>query len=332
MQNQTLRWRALWQPEMYHGWGRTRSYFEGWYFKVVDPSSKAVFAVIPGVSYGQDGQAHAFIQVLDGIQCKAFYHQFPIEAFQASTDRFAVQLADNFFSAEKITLNLPQLKGTLHLENLHPWPKMLGAPGIMGWFSFVPFMECYHGVVSVHHRLQGQLEVYDQPVDFSTGIGYVEKDWGVSFPKAWIWMQSNHFDSDKPMSLMASVAHIPWLGSHFIGYIVGFLWEGKLYRFATYTGAKMQVELTENQVKLAFFDRKNRLEITAHPAPGANLISPISGQMTGKVNESMQATLDVAFYEKGELRYQGQGKNAGLELAGALDALVGKPLKNSRKL
>lgn len=52
MQNQTLRWRALWNPEMYHGWGRTRNYFEGWYFKLVDRSSQAVFAVMLGGSTG----------------------------------------------------------------------------------------------------------------------------------------------------------------------------------------------------------------------------------------------------------------------------------------
>lgn len=322
MQQQRLRWRALWQPEMYHGWGRTHNYFEGWYFKLVDPSGQHVFAVIPGVSYGQDGQAHAFIQVLDGVQCKAHYERFPVEVFQPSPQGFEVHMGNNFFSGERLQLDLPQLKGSLVLTQPHPWPKMLGAPGIMGWFSFIPFMECYHGVVSMHHQLKGELEVNGQRVDFTGGIGYIEKDWGRSFPRAWIWMQSNHFNSPDPMCLMASVAHIPWLGSHFVGYIVGFLWEGQLYRFATYTGAKMQVDLGEREVKLAFFDRKNRLEITAYPAPGAQLVSPISGEMTGKVNESMQAVLAVSFYERGKLRYTGEGKNAGLELAGALDALL----------
>ena len=142
MQNQFLRWRALWHPEMYHGWGRAKNYFEGWYFKLVDPSGKYVFAVIPGVSYGQDGQAHAFIQVLDGIHCKAYYHQFPIEAFQPNTAKFDLQLGNNFFCTQKITLDLPQLKGSLIISEQHPWPKVMGAPGTMGWFSFVPFMDC----------------------------------------------------------------------------------------------------------------------------------------------------------------------------------------------
>ena len=43
------RWRAVWQPAMYHGHGLTRSFFEGWYFKFADAAEGQVWAVIPGV-------------------------------------------------------------------------------------------------------------------------------------------------------------------------------------------------------------------------------------------------------------------------------------------
>ena len=199
---------------------------------------------------------------------------------------------------------------------------MLYAPGIMGWFSFVPFMECYHGVVSVNHQIEGQLEIAGQKVDFTGGKGYMEKDWGRSFPNAWIWTQSNHFGLDQEVSVMASVANIPWLGSHFVGYIVGFLWQGTIYRFATYTGAKMKARLGEDTVHLAFKDRKHELQIVAHKGVGGDLVSPIAGEMTGKVNESMQAILEVKFYKNGQLVFVGEGRNAGLEVAGLKDTLL----------
>jgi hypothetical protein len=317
-----LKWRALWQPSMYHGWGITKSYFEGWYFKIVDPAEKYVFAIIPGISYDEAGNSHAFIQVLDGKKCQATYLTFSTDSFQPKEDKFALQLGDNFFSADKLVLNLPELKGTLHLTGLHPWPKMLGAPGVMGWFSFIPFMECYHGVVSVHHTLQGTLEAGGEPIDFNGGVGYTEKDWGTSFPSSWIWTQTNHFSESEPISLMASVARIPWLGRHFIGYIVGFQWQGRLFRFATYTGASMIAALEDRQVTLMFKDRRYRLEIIATPGLGADLRSPISGQMTGKVNESMQASLEVKLFDRDQLLFSGIGKNAGLELAGSVEELL----------
>jgi tocopherol cyclase len=319
--NTALRWRALWNPPMYHGWGKTRRYFEGWYNKIVSPDGDLAFAIIPGISMEANGRQHAFIQVLDGKRCTASYHEFPADAFQPDTHDFGLTLGPNRFSREQIVLDLPKLKGTLQFSGHHPWPSMLGAPGIMGWYSFMPFMECYHGVLSMHHRIEGSLQVYDQKREFSGGFGYMEKDWGQSFPACWIWMQSNHFGTDTPCSLMASVARIPWLGTHFNGYIVGWLWEGTLYRFATYTGAQIMAHQDGQELFVAFRDRTHRLEIHAHQAGGADLVSPISGTMTGKVNESMQSELEVRFYKGNALLFEGRGHHAGLEVAGPVETL-----------
>lgn len=313
------RWRATWNPDMYHGWGRRHSYFEGWYFKIVSPDEQYAFAFIPGIGMDKDGSQHAFVQVLDGKLNKAYYHQWPAEVFKPSARYFELILDRQFFSGQTLCIDLPEIQGELHFNHPHPWPKMLGAPGIMGWYSFVPFMECYHGIVSLDHVIRGKLEIAGRSVDFTGGRGYIEKDWGRSFPSSWIWMQSNHFGdtaSDEVISLTASVAKIPWLSSSFIGYIVGFLWRGKLYRFATYTGAMMKAALGERHVQLAFRDKRYRIDITAHKSEGGELISPIDGNMRGKVNESMQSLIEVAFYENEVLLFKGTGRNAGLEIAG----------------
>jgi len=325
MTNRQKRWKALWNPDMYHGWGNEKDYFEGWYFKIVDPTENYAFAFIPGISLGETSNQHAFIQVLDGKKSTAVYHRFEKNDFIAAEDKFEVQLKGNSFSAQHLQLDLPEIKGELTFENNVPWPKMLYAPGIMGWFSFIPFMQCYHGIVSLNNTIKGQLIIDGEMVDFSQGKGYIEKDWGRSFPNAWIWMQSNHFDSkptSKTVSLTASVAHIPWLGNHFIGYIVGFLLGEKLYRFATYTGAKMKASVVDDFVYLSFKDRKNRLEIKAIKMGGGDLISPIEGDMIGKVNESMEAIVEVKLYEKEQLIFEGTGKNTGMELAGDVDSLL----------
>lgn len=316
------RWKATWHPERYHGWGKKNNFFEGWYYKIVDHSETLVLAVIPGISYDADGIAHAFVQVLDGKNNIAAYHEFPEDAFQPRSGRFEVRLGDNIFTDTAIQLSLPELTGKLQIENPVAWPKMLGAPGIMGWYSFVPFMECYHGVVSLHHQLKGELIFKNKTYSLNGGIGYIEKDWGVSFPKSWSWLQSNHFDSKEPMCIMASVAHIPWLGSHFIGYIVGFYFKNTLYRFATYTGAQMKASIEGKEVRLAFKDKTHLLEVKGIQAPGADLISPISGAMAGKVNESMQGKIAIRFFKKGKLLFEGTARNAGMELAGEVESLL----------
>ncbi len=327
MRNAWQRWRVTWNPERFQGWGKTRRYFEGWYFKLVSPEEGTALAVIPGIAYDEHGQGHAFIQVLDGRMNTAAYHRFPVEAFQPSKDRFALQLGQNFFTRDEIRLNLPELKGQVQFSQSVPWPVRPLSPGIMGWYAFVPFMECYHGIVSMDSVLQGHLTLQGKEIPFDGGRGYLEKDWGRSFPSSWIWMQSNHFAQDvsqQGVSFKASVARIPWLGNAFVGFIGGLWVGGKLYRFTTYTGAKLtSVAVHDGHVELCIQDRKHRLEVYAVRSDGAELVSPVQGLMAGRVSESMSALLRVRLtLHSGALIYEGEGRNAGLEVAGPYQELL----------
>ena len=76
------------------------------------------------------------------------------------------------------------ITGSISYTSLDRYPYSWFNPGIMGWYSFVPFMECKHGVVSMFHSLKGGLQIGDRYVDFNDGTGYIEKDWGRSFPES----------------------------------------------------------------------------------------------------------------------------------------------------
>ena len=121
---------------------------------------------------------------------------------------------------------------------------------------------------------------------------------------------------------MASVAHIPWMGRYFVGFLV-FMWvDSKLYKFATYTGAKMTSSMDDDHVYLQFKQGKKLIKITAKRGPTAELISPIVGEMAGKVNESLAAVLHVKLTEGDKVIYEGSGRNAGLEVAGDISILL----------
>lgn len=326
MTNFFRRVRAAWYPDEFHGWGVERRYFEGWYFKIVSPDEQHALAFIPGLSVGENGESHAFIQVMDGKACQAHYFRFDSQDFRPSNSKFELHLGNNFFSAHSMRLDLPGFQGEIQFKNPVTWPKMLGAPGIMGWYGFVPFMECNHGVASMQHGLEGELVQLNNPanqqlINFTHGKGYTEKDWGRSFPRAYVWMQTNHFGSTDRASLLASVAHIPWLRSHFIGFISGLWLEGRLYRFATYTGAKKYLEIGKNTVSLIFKSPREELRLLATQAAGTALVSPLQGEMTGKINESLQATVRVELLLGGQRVFEDTGRNAGLEVAGEVSSL-----------
>lgn len=325
-------WQTTLNPDWYHGFGRKPPFFEGWYFKLIDPTTRHKLAVIPGVFHSQD--PHAFIQVLDGTTSAAWYHRYPLDQFHAAADRFAVRVGASSFSADGITLAVDQpdqtLHGTLRFSTPQPWPVRLTAPGIMGWYAWVPTMECYHGVVSLDHAIDGTLTVDGVALDFSGGRGYTEKDWGQSFPSAWIWMQTNHFDS-VGTSLTASIAMIPWQFTRFRGFIVGLWHGGTLYRFATYTGARTEsLTVDDRRIDWVLSGRtagaRHRLHLVATRGAAGILAGPSTVDMGKRVAESLTAEVSVTLtrLEKSaeHTLFSETGRFAGLEVHNVAEELL----------
>ena len=318
--------KALFNAEQYHGWGKTKRYFEGWYYKVISADEQQAYAFIPGVAMDEQGERHAFVQVLNGKQRTAAYHRLPFEQFAPQGGKFEVSIGDNFFSRERIHLQLPNIQGELRFEGLVPWSNSWYSPNIMGPFSFVPMMQCYHGILSMTHHIEGRLSMDGADIDWTGGRGYMEKDWGRSFPSGYIWMQTNHF-SDPDVSIKSSVARIPYLGTSFVGFIAGIWLHDRLLEFTTYNGTRLRRSFAdEERVELIYENRRHRLEILAHRQAGTALASPISGFMDGRIEESMTATVEVQLTDRKRKRIllEDTGRNAGLEVAGKIeDVLVG---------
>lgn len=302
---------------MYHGHNAKPPFFEGWYFKLITADETQRYAVIPGVILGDD--AHSFVQVLEGVHGETAYYRYPLEEFWASEREFELKIGPNQFNLNQIRLALSgeslELQGAVRFSGLTPWPVTLSSPGIMGWYAWAPRMECYHGVVSLDHSLQGSLQRGNQVIDFTGGRGYIEKDWGQAFPQAWVWFQSNHFEQPETC-ISASIATIPWMGSSFRGFIIG-LWKGGiLYRFATYTGAKTEsLSIAEDHVDWVVSDRRHRLHLHAQRAGAGLLLGPTRLEMGVRVAETLNAQVEVQLATLGgEILFQGQGRHAGLEV------------------
>jgi len=323
--------RTTLHPAWYQGHRRKPPYFEGWYYKLVDESEQHRYAIIPGVFRGADSEAsHAFVQVLDGMTGQTIYQRYPVSEFWAADGSLDLRVGPSRFTETAINLSIdsPELNlaGELRFEGSIPWPVSLASPGIMGWYAWVPLMECYHGVVSLDHAIRGVLRVAGRDIDFGGGRGYIEKDWGRSFPSAWVWTQSNHFQ-EEGTSLTASVAIIPWLRSSFRGFIIGLWHADALYRFATYTGARIEeLELTDDHVHWIVSNSRHRLEIHTSRGAAGLLRGPSGMDMGIRVPETLDADVSLRLWdlESGSARliFEGTGRNGGLEVAGELQRLL----------
>jgi hypothetical protein len=304
----------------YHGQNK-KDFFEGWYFKQVSANEKHSISFIPGVSLS-DNDSHAFIQVLylnEEAELKAYNIRYDLSDFKTTSEPFGVRIKDCYFSKQKVLINIETdeviIKGEINFGELSPISSTKINPNIMGIFSYIPNMECNHGIVSMDHSLNGSITINNRCIDFDNGKGYIEKDWGTSFPEKYIWLQSNNFDQPKT-SIFCSVAKIPFLNFAFQGFICNFVLNGKEYRFATYNLAKIiRNKIDKNTIDLIFKNKENILEIKAEILNSKKLFSPKNGEMKNTIKEGLAGEVKVVLKDsKNNELFNSSGRCAGIEI------------------
>jgi tocopherol cyclase len=314
-------------PLLFKGTNKTKNYFEGWYYKQVSKDERRVISFIPGISLFNN-DVHCFIQYIyvsldrnDKKIIKTGYVKYPLNDFKFGSSPFRVQVGNSIFSKSMISVKIIdeniRIEGSFKLGSFTPIKKSILTPNIMGFFAYIPKMECYHGVVSMNHNLSGELTINDEQIDFSNGKGYIEKDWGTSFPQKYIWIQCNNF-KNKDTSIFCSIAHIPFMKKSFLGYICNLVVDGEEYRFATYNNSKFKIESkTCEMVTLLFENRRVKLKIEANLRETGQLIAPRKGKMQAVVKEELSGKVKIYLYNKQKKTvYEDTGYMAGIEIVG----------------
>lgn len=294
--------------------------------------------------------------LVDGELGHCHFFRFAASDFVARADRFEVRIGPNLFTASMLQLSLDHETSLLGTESIRvqvqarisvtdstPWPVTLLSPGVMGWFAYMPWMECYHGILSMHSRLNGTVTRVignrTAQFDLTDGVGYVEKDWGITFPNPYVWLACNHFFEPSAQrygtevtSLFLSVARIPGpmdMPFAFTGFIAGLQHEGRLYSFATYTGAWMgNVALNDTALSVTLKDMFYTLSVVAERQPTVLLYGPRNGRMEPVIPEGLghgRVWCRLSKTWTGETVFQGTGRNTGIELVGDISANTPQP-------
>lgn len=281
-----------------------KSFFEGWYFKHQYKNFNIAF--IPGINIDKNGVKYSFIQVI--TDSKSYYIKYDYKDFSISKDKLTIKIKDNIFSKKGIVVNIVNkditIKGKLNYKDITPIKY-----DIMGPFSLLPFMECNHGVISLHHKVMGKLSVNNEELIIEEGIGYIEKDWGCSFPKSYLWIQSNEFKEEKT-SIMVSIADIPLSKFEFKGCIAVVFYKGKEYRLATYNGVKI---LFYNENGLTIKRGKYKLEIDIKENYPQKLLAPNGGEMIRTIYENISCKAKFKFYIKDTKVFELESDNTSFE-------------------
>lgn len=291
----------------------TNCYFEGWYFKI--SSKQGNISFIPGIQINNNEKS-AFIQIITNFS--SYYINYSFDEFHFSHSPFFITLGNNFFSLDKIKIDIKdptiQIYGNLTFYNILNIKKNFFIPNIMGPFSFIPFMECNHAILSMRHTVNGNLIINNINYNFNNGIGYVEKDWGSSFPCSYLWAQANHF-SNTSVSCMISIANIPFSLFCFRGFICIFILNGKEYKFTTYSGSKIiNYNISKNNFNIKLESKNYILHAYSNNKNQYNLKAPRCGIMEKDIYESINSEIFFTLYEGKNILFEGSSINCGIEI------------------
>ena len=305
-------------PELFQGknyLNKKKNYFEGWYFK--NTNLQRGISFIPGINIYDTG-AKAFIQIITNNM--SYFVHYNINDFQFYYNPFSIRIGNNSFSKESIDINIEdksqnlKIYGNIKYSNSKNINTNIFAPNIMGPFSYIPFMECNHAILSMQNDINGYININDEIIQFNNNKGYIEKDWGCSFPKSYIWCQGNNFQKNNA-SFMFSVADIPFNLFTFKGFICSLLINKEEFKFTTYNNAKLvEYDIRENSFSITFKKDLYILNIKSNYSKGLKLVAPVKGKMAKDIFESISASVTVNLKKEKEIIFNDTSNMCGLEI------------------
>ncbi|MBQ7409760.1 MAG: hypothetical protein IJW20_00055 [Clostridia bacterium] len=305
-------------PEIFQGekyLDTNKNYFEGWYFKNINKENGISF--IPGININEN-ERKAFIQVITNRE--SYYVNYSIEEFKFSDNPFCVKIGKNLFSKTNLHIDIDDRKqnlkinGDIKYTNSKNIKTNLFNPNIMGPFSYIPFMECNHAILCMKNKTYGKININGNKINFDEGIGYIEKDWGCSFPKNYIWCQANNFKNSKA-SFMLSIADIPFKAFNFRGVICDLIIEDNEYRFTTYNNSKIiKYNVNDKYLNIALKKGEYNINIKSKYDKGLNLKAPVKGKMDKYIFENINSKIDITLKKDSQIIFEDTSYNCGLEI------------------
>lgn len=305
-------------PELFQGekyLNTNKNYFEGWYFKNVGDSNAISF--IPGINIDEKNKK-AFIQVITNKS--SYFIDYSINDFTFNFEPFYIKIKNNIFSKEKIHIDIiddtqnVKIKGDIKYINSKNINTNKLNPNIMGPFSYIPFMECNHAILSMKNTAIGEIKINNDIIKFNNGSGYIEKDWGCSFPESYIWCQGNNFKTQNA-SFMLTIANIPFKVFEFKGIICDLIIDNKEFKFTTYNNAKLiKYVVDDNLLNITLKKESYYLNIKSIYEKGLKLTAPVKGKMEKDILESISTTISVTLKTKEKVIFSDTSDNCGMEI------------------
>ena len=140
----------------------------------------------------------------------------------------------------------------------------------------------------------------------------MEKDWGTGFPEEYVWLQDNSWQGS---SVVFSYASVPMLGKHRKGFFLLLHHNGIEYRFSSIEGSKMlDFKATAEAFEATIKKGKLVLNLKAEQLNPVELASPNSGEMKGRIKESLDGRIKLTLDEKNIRAVELESERASIDI------------------
>jgi tocopherol cyclase len=286
------------KPSSLRGNFERSRFFEGWFQKVFSKQHNASFLLIYGYATRNSNDKFGFLQVLIPNQPPLIVY-FPKDEVSCHVKSHVFRMGNNIFTTESIRITTSDLGIDLNLTNNHPIKSFKNS---MGYAYYIPNLPCYHSVLNTSQIVFGEIRHKGEHYVLENEMGYLEKNWGISFPESYFWVHAVD-PTDPNISLLFSRAEIVWLGKIFIKHVGHLRFDGKqidLRELKNFTFSNI-IDGPENQT-IQIRSVSIQLDIGLGFGTKVHFQGPNDGELSRAICHQSDAKIEVSLTWKNTIR------------------------------
>lgn len=269
-------------------------YFEGWFQKIYSVEHQSSFVIIYGYATRNANDSFGFIQLrIPEHQPLLMY--FPKEEVICDPVQHHVRIGEHLLTTEDISINTDEIGINLKLIDNQPIRTFKNS---MGYSYVIPNLPCYHAVLNKSHLVSGEVRNRNASYSFDSEMGYLEKNWGTSFPENYVWLHALD-PKDPGVSLLFSQAEIKWLGRTFVKHVGHFQYEGNTIDLRQLWNSVISiVRLSSEKHLIRILSKSIQIEISINLAHHVLFKGPNDGNLTRDIIHHTDALIDFTVKHK----------------------------------
>ena len=325
----------------YHWDGITKSFFEGWYFRVTLPEIAQTFAFMYSIEDPIGGQSNSggAVQIL-GIDEAYLSRTFPdVKQFWASRNSLGLGHRKEIRNEEtgkskeegyQVTARFNQgciydpshqqyCRWEYQVQPLYGWGNpSLTQQATAGWLSYLPVFDPGWQILMAHGLATGWIEWQGKRYEFSDVPAYSEKNWGTSFPKKWFWINCNSFTNKYNLALTAvgGVRQVLWweelvgmIGIHYQGQFIEFVADNSQISWQIQPWGEWRMEAIREDLVVTLLGTTD--------LPGTYVRTPTAKGLVLNCRDTTKGKLSLELRYRGKIVLNAQSFLAGLEVGGS---------------